>query len=288
MRAEGKNEAMINISGFLDKAEENIVNTEIDLQVNSCGHYRLIRLPRFTTLRQNGRSDFQFLYMAKGEGYFSFYGEPPVCVPEGGAALYLPDAPQRYTYYLRDTPEIYWVHFTGSRAQLLLEESGFSETGAFFVGVKPEYPFLFGKLIEELQLQPAGFERLTALYFQELLALMARQRAESTVPLPRAEIRRAVQHFNQNYPSDICIRDYAKSSGLSEAWFIRSFKEHMGVTPGRYLTETRISRAKDLLKSSSLNVTQAAALTGYQNPLYFSRIFKQITGMSPMEYKKQK
>ena len=278
---------MLNISGFLDKSEINILDTKNDLQINSCGHYKLLRLNHLETIRPCGRIDFQIIYMVHGQAPFTLNGEKRY-IPEGNIVVYFPDTPQKYGYDLKDTPEVYWVHFTGNRAQEILKSCGFSETGVFHVGVKAEYIFLFNKMIEELQLQRAQFSRLNGLYLQELLTLMARQIAQSGLPLPREEIQSAVQYFNQNYQSEISIKDYSKSCGMSVAWFIRSFKEHMGVTPQKYITGIRISKAKDLLQIPSLNISEVASLTGYQNPLYFSRIFKQSTGLSPLEYKKRK
>lgn len=276
---------MINISGYLATYDDDILDTQNELQINSCGHYRLVRLSRFETVRTHGRSDFQLLYIAKGKAFFYVENER-LTVSEGSCMLYFPGILQKYEYFLKDSPEIYWVHFTGTQAQSMLAKSGFLESGAFPAGASPEYIFLFNKIIEELQQKRAGFSRLCALYLEELTALMARRIAEAGQPLPREEIQKAVEYFNQNYHTDISIQDYAKSCGMSVSWFIRNFKEHIGVTPQKYITEIRISKAKELLDAPSLNIGEVAALTGYQNPLYFSRIFRQSTGVSPLAYKR--
>lgn len=54
-----------------------------------------------------------------------------------------------------------------------------------------------------------------------------------------------------------------------------------------YILSLRISNAQTLLKSTNYNVTEIADIVGYDNPLYFSRLFKKQSGMSPSEFRKQ-
>ena len=60
----------------------------------------------------------------------------------------------------------------------------------------------------------------------------------------------------------------------------------MGVPPCKYLTSIRINKAKELLESTDCPVSEIGSIIGYENPLYFSRIFKKQTGLSPAAYRK--
>ena len=96
----------------------------------------------------------------------------------------------------------------------------------------------------------------------------------------------AIRYFNEHYNKEIVIDDYAASTHRSITWFIRSFKQYTGMTPMQYIISTRISNAQRLLGSMDYNVTEIASIVGYDNPLYFSRLFKKQTGMAPSEYRK--
>ena len=72
---------------------------------------------------------------------------------------------------------------------------------------------------------------------------------------------------------------------MSVCWFIRSFKEYTGMAPAQYLTSIRMADARGLLESSDYSVGEIAALVGYENPLYFSRIFKKYNGCPPSIYR---
>lgn len=62
---------------------------------------------------------------------------------------------------------------------------------------------------------------------------------------------------------------------------------HIGTSPNEYLTKFRISQAVELIERSSLPVSAVAASVGYDDSLYFSRVFKKITGVSPSSYIKK-
>ena len=69
------------------------------------------------------------------------------------------------------------------------------------------------------------------------------------------------------------------------ALYTRLFHRQTGLSPQQYLTDIRINKARELLATTNYNVSEVADLTGYPNPLYFSRIFKKHTGVSPSRYK---
>lgn len=101
------------------------------------------------------------------------------------------------------------------------------------------------------------------------------------------EMNAAVRFFHENYNKPLCIEDYAAEHYMSVSWFIRNFKEYTEITPTQYILSLRISNAQTLLESTNYNITEIADIVGYDNPLYFSRIFKKQSGMSPSEFRKQ-
>ena len=95
----------------------------------------------------------------------------------------------------------------------------------------------------------------------------------------------AAKLLHEEYFKPITIQDLALHLGIERRRFAYLFERYTGLTPIRYLTEIRIRRAKELLRSGS-TVSEAAEKVGYFDSFYFSRVFKKQTGMSPTEYKK--
>ena len=73
---------------------------------------------------------------------------------------------------------------------------------------------------------------------------------------------------------------------MSVSWFLRNFKQVTMKSPMQYILSIRINNAVSLLETTDYNVTEISAIVGYENPLYFSRIFKKQKGVSPSEYRK--
>lgn len=95
----------------------------------------------------------------------------------------------------------------------------------------------------------------------------------------------AITYFNTNYNRAINVEEYASSIGMSISWFIRSFKKYTGSTPIQFITSLRMTNAQVLLETTSYSINEIAGIVGYNNPLYFSRLFHKQKGCSPSEYR---
>ena len=102
------------------------------------------------------------------------------------------------------------------------------------------------------------------------------------------EIEMAVSYFNENYNTKISVAQYAESLHISTNWFIRNFKQHMKISPAQYLLSLRMVNAQSLLENTDYSVGEVAEIVGYDNQLYFSRVFKKEYGVSPAQYRKQR
>lgn len=197
---------------------------------------------------------------------------------------------QKYIYYNKDQTDVYWVHFTGSQVKSLLKEHHFPEKEHIInCGTLPEYQHLFQTMIQELQLCKPHYQELLTVLFKQLLVTVSRQllTATSINSYAQTEIEKTISYFITHYNQELNIEKIAASRNMSTSWFIRNFKQYTGMTPLSYILKIRISNAQHLLETTASNVTEIASFVGYENPLYFSRLFKNQTGLSPSEYRKQ-
>lgn len=88
------------------------------------------------------------------------------------------------------------------------------------------------------------------------------------------------------YGSKTSVEEICNIYGYSRAYLSRIFKEKHGCTMTDYTARVKIEEAKRLVREKSMNFTQISDALSFSNPLYFSRVFKRVTGMSPTEYKK--
>ncbi len=259
------------------------------LIVTSCGTYKLYTRPKLPTLRPRGRIDFQLLYIASGKAHFHFGNEEKI-VPAGHMVLYRPKEPQQYEYYGADQTEVYWVHFTGGNVTNLLRSYGLTnDKKVFYCGSGLEYQNLFRAMIDELQMCRDSYPEMLEMYLRQIFIRLERC-FHAPIKLDNShaseEIDKAAAYFNEHYSEQINIDAYAEKNHVSTSWFIRNFKLYTGFTPMQYILSKRIYNAEALLQNTQYNITEIAQIVGYENPLYFSRIFKKAKGLSPTEYRK--
>jgi len=107
--------------------------------------------------------------------------------------------------------------------------------------------------------------------------------------MPRTEVhlRRARDLMDARYADPLDLDDLAAAAGFSRYHFAREFRAAFGETPGGYLSRRRVERAKDLLASANLTVTEICVVVGFSSLGSFSRRFRELVGCSPTEYRRR-
>lgn len=93
------------------------------------------------------------------------------------------------------------------------------------------------------------------------------------------------QFISENYHHDITLEDVAKHVSMNSSYLSRFFKLHTKSNFIDYLSHLRVEKAKELLQDSRIKVYEICNLVGYKNTQYFSKTFKQHTGMTPSEFR---
>lgn len=96
----------------------------------------------------------------------------------------------------------------------------------------------------------------------------------------------SILYIGSNYGENLSIPMLAEMEGYNPKYYISWFKSIYGVTPNEYIINLRMEKAKQLLTDTDYSVTDIALLVGYQDTSSFSRIFKQIVGLSPINFRK--
>jgi len=93
-------------------------------------------------------------------------------------------------------------------------------------------------------------------------------------------------YITNNYACDICIEDIARKFNINSTYMTKLFKKYFYETPVKYIIKLRISESKHLLENSpELDIKEISEIVGYIDQHYFSRVFKEITNVSPSVYR---
>ncbi|MFD1907239.1 helix-turn-helix transcriptional regulator [Paenibacillus rhizoplanae] len=103
----------------------------------------------------------------------------------------------------------------------------------------------------------------------------------------RSIIEKVKRYIESNYHKDLSIEEVSEVADLSISHFCTLFKQISGYTFLEFVTHCRMENAKYILRSSNVKVYQVAPLVGYQDPRYFTQVFKKATGKTPTEYREE-
>lgn len=279
----------INYANSRHDTPNGYINKNDSVCINSCGTYRLITRNELETCRPAGRIDYQLIYIASGKGYFYFSDSvKPTVIEAGNMVLYHPDEFQKYAYYGRDHTDIYWLHFTGAGLDDLFRRYGLDlSLNIIPSGTAAFYAQSFEQIILELQGQKKFYEESSALLFSRLIMMLGRHNrdlcCDSTVS--SGETEAAAAYFHEHYRENINMEDFIAARGYSASSFFRKFRQFTGMTPLQYLLRIRLSNAMKLLETTDFQINEISLLVGYDNALYFSRLFHKHVGVSPREYR---
>lgn len=184
-----------------------------------------------------------------------------------------------------------WVIFDGPVAQSL-EAAGEIFPGVIASNVGESGLQALGAIMDgmiALATERADSPQLQARLAAEVLGLLARVsdwRREQALGGGMNMISKSVVYVERHYMDDIDFDALLTDSAMSKTHFRRQFKKAAGDSPQTYQKRLRMRFAKELLRHSELTVSEVGERVGYSKPAYFSRIFSQHVGVSPIVWRK--
>jgi AraC-like DNA-binding protein len=262
------------------------ISDAASLVLNSCGENRVEHLRR-GCVRPFGRVDVHILYIVRGSCHVVLSGGETI-VPAGRFILFRPGERQEYFFEADSGSFSYYIHFTGRDAEAVLRSLGLWD---ITVGIAPnsrELEWLFSQMIREYSLSQAAHETVSGGLLLSILGLLARG-----VELSRSQIdekkqmrvQRAIERMYADMDKKLSIEALARECNYSVGYFSHLFRAVTGVSAHAYMCRLRIERAKNMLDSTDLSVLEIALAVGCEDQNYFSRFFKEQTGLSPTAYR---
>ena len=142
-------------------------------------------------------------------------------------------------------------------------------------------------IISELTAKRPLHEQLVLLHYTELQLHLCRYLEENFLPQDYPEaLRQAVKNVRSNYAQPLSVRTMATQSGVSERYLRRLFTLYLHTNPNDFLNRTRISKAAELIRQTTLSIKEICFQCGFRSQAHFSRMFKRYEGCLPHELNK--
>ncbi len=152
---------------------------------------------------------------------------------------------------------------------------------------------IFRRMLQEIQQKGTGYEIAFQALFLQFLVYMARYLEQNQAnvfdhpSLVHQKISEVVQYINQHYQETLTLTLLSERFFISPYYLSRIFKEVTGFSFVEYLNSIRIKEAQKALRETRLKVINVAERVGFGNVAHFGRVFKSITGQTPLQYRRQ-
>ncbi|MCL6457780.1 MAG: response regulator [Gorillibacterium sp.] len=125
-------------------------------------------------------------------------------------------------------------------------------------------------------------------HYDELFRRSFQAQSSDSYQLDKKVIREVCAYLDQYYRKNVSLTEMAERSHMSVSHFCNVFKRQSGLTLINYVNKVRMEKVKQLLLEPDLKIYDIAELVGYTTMSYFNRVFKEMEGVSPNEYRKAK
>ncbi len=259
-----------------------------DLYITDIGFYPHARF--HFRKRIHGSTEYILIYVSNGSGAVNI-GKENFVLTKNDFIIIPKNTFHHYHADEKDAWTIYWVHFNGEKADLLANH--FGKRISLPAHHTPQEDFrisLFKDLIHTLSMgyvkshleyANLGLHRLLASFLYPSLCMHYQQAQDTDI------ISISISYMRAHLGEALSLQDLARQSGLSVAHYSKLFTQKTGFSPIDHFIQLKIQYACQLLDISQLYIKEIAYKVGYQDPYYFSRIFKKVMRMSPLEYRKR-
>lgn len=256
-------------------------------------HYRI---------REKGINQYVLIYCVEGRGVYKLNGKT-FTVSRNQYFILPAGVPHEYGAAEGDKWTIYWVHFRGEHAAIYAEgaqkpidvkaalNSNIANRNNIFEEILSALHF--GEGIEDLRYASSLLHYYLASlrYLRQYRRSVSYDASHSNRPFNTSKdigVADAAIHFmRENIERRITLQDILDYVGYSSTRFSTLFKQQTGCSPMSYFNRLKIEYACHMLKVTDMHINQICYKVGFEDSLYFSRLFSKIMGMSPSEYRER-
>ena len=233
------------------------------------------------------RDHYLIHYVVSGQGILRC-NQQEYRLGAGELFIIYPSQVASYQADANDPWKYSWVGFNGTDARRLVKLTGFSHQNPILRSDDPDKTrALLRRIADAGDNTPAADAEMAGCLYLLLAHLIRMNRRQPSGNPHQTYVANALKYIQYNYANDIGVNDIAHYVGISRSQLYRAFLQDFGVSPHNYLQTYRINEACSLLQDPAYSVTEVSGSVGFNDPLYFSRVFKSIKGVTPSDYRRQ-
>ena len=256
------------------------------LYVTDIGYYP--KAEHHHRIREKGVGQYVLIYCVDGSGFYVVDGKRHE-VKKNQYFILPIGKPHEYGSTEGHFWTVYWLHFCGKAAHVFAEgaatpqtinvtmQSRISERINIFDEILTTLHF--GDSIEDLRYASSLLSHFLA--SMRYLGQFRRAKASAEKDI----VEQAIHYMRENIENRITMAEVLRYVGYSQSHFSTVFKKKTGMSPLSYFNRLKVEHTCKLLKTTDLKVNMICYKVGIEDPLYFSRLFSKVMGMSPTDYR---
>lgn len=238
--------------------------------------------------RKTGSQQYILLYCVEGTGYLHVQGVEIILTPN--SYFIIPkNVPHHYRSSIENPWSIYWVHFMGESADLLYQRyAERNQPGKVMIPHEEKRILAFNEIYDLVEnsfdIREMEISNIKLLNFISSFIF----HKEINPSLQGSDvITDSINFMKKNLRQNVSLEELADRQHLSISHYCRLFAAKTGRSPHQYFNQLKIWQSCQYLYFSDRNIKEICAELGFDDPYYFSRLFKKLMGISPANYKNQ-
>src|SRR5690554_103348 len=241
----------------------------------------------FTWEQGRTLNEYQLIYIIQGSGIFQ-NNAGTFQVKEGSLIIIHPGSWHRYKPNIQTGWTENYIGFNGKSIDTFMQHQLFSVSQPVIqIGEREELADIFLNIFELTNKELPGYQFICAGYIIKLLGYLIAFEKQRDFKDKRIAgiIEEAKFKMRSKVGSNFDPEKFANINNIGYSWFRRMFKNDTDLSPHQYFLQLKIMRAKGLLRTTTLSVKEISYECGFESIHYFSRLFKQKTGLTPGEFR---
>lgn len=228
---------------------------------------------------------FLFFIVLDGNGVLT-YNSQTIKLTKGDCAFI--DCKNKYSHTSNNWT-IAWIHFNGNNVKNIYDK---------FISRKGQNTFKtkqltkYESIINEIYMISNSSDYMRDMNLYDKITSILTSIMSETIYVSEVNrkhkynLKEIKDYIDENYINNISLQELSDKFFINKFYLTRSFKDTYGTTINNYILQKKITKAKELLRFSDMNIETIANNCGIEDQNYFSRLFKKIEGITPKEYKR--
>lgn len=232
--------------------------------------------------------EYTLVYIVNGNGFLETESVKERIL-DGTVFMIFPNERHRYKPDTETGWDEYWISFKGDYIDNLNDSNLFSRKNPLFpLGLNEKILHLFDDVMNASNEENNGYEAVISsatIHILGMLHAFNQQQHNDDESLTERTVKNAKILFREKLMDVTDPKAIADELEVGYSWFRKVFKESTRISPGQYFIQLKIQKAKELLGNSQYAIKEVAYILKFESPFYFSKLFKQKTGFTPLQFR---